>query len=547
MDDRFYDAIIVGGGPAGLTAALFLARARYRVLVVEREKFGGQITITADVVNYPGVLRGSGEEITASMRKQAQHFGAEFLLANVEQVALEGAEKVIRTSRGEYRAFGVILATGARPRSVGFEGEDAFKGRGVAYCATCDGEFFAGLDVFVVGGGFAAAEEAVFLTKYARKVTVLVRGDDFSCAAAVAEEAKRNEKVEIHYNTVVESVSGGDRLEHLRAQNLKTGERWAYSPRSGEGFGIFVFAGYEPATVLVRGQVATDEGGYIVTDAKRRTNLDGVYAAGDVCVKQLRQMVTATADGAIAATGLERYVAAMQKRTGRVPARPASAVSPVPEEAQPSTAAPGDAFLDDEIRAQLTPLFRKMARPLVLRLYLDERPISGELRRFADEMAAMTEKLSVEVAADASGETQKPCVRIVREGGEDAGIAFHGVPGGHEFNSFAVALYNASGPGQELDEETQRRIAAIGRPAAMKILVSLSCTMCPGLVTAAQRIAAAAPRISAAAYDLNHFPELRERYNVMSVPCLILDDEAVFFGKKDVPELLGLLEGRKEA
>lgn len=157
-----YDVIVIGGGPAGLTAALYLARARYSVLVVEKENFGGQITITADVVNYPGVMQGSGTEITETMRRQAESFGAEFLLAEVTGLDMQGDLKTVHTSKGDVKAFGVLLATGAHPRKVGFKGEEEFKGRGVAYCATCDGEFFTGLDIFVVGGGFAAAEEAVF-------------------------------------------------------------------------------------------------------------------------------------------------------------------------------------------------------------------------------------------------------------------------------------------------------------------------------------------------------------------------------------------------
>ena len=162
---NMYDVVVIGGGPAGLTAALYLARARYRVVVVEKEKFGGQITITHEVVNYPGVEKTSGEALTATMRKQAESFGAEFLLAEVEELVTEGDIKVVKTTRGELKTYGILIATGAHPRMIGFKGEEEFRGRGVAYCATCDGEFFTGKEVFVIGGGFAAAEEAVFLTK----------------------------------------------------------------------------------------------------------------------------------------------------------------------------------------------------------------------------------------------------------------------------------------------------------------------------------------------------------------------------------------------
>lgn len=542
MNENFYDVIVIGGGPAGLTAALYLTRARYRVLVMEKERFGGQITITSDVVNYPGVEKGSGEEITAVMRRQAERFGAEFLLAEAQSMELQGEEKVVRTTRGEFRSFGVIIATGAHPRSIGFEGEEEFKGRGVAYCATCDGEFFTGLDVFVVGGGFAAAEEAVFLTKYARQVTVLVREEDFTCARQTADEAINHEKIAVHYNTEVVSVSGDSGLTLLRCRNNATGEIWEHRPPQGETFGVFVFAGYEPATALIQGQVELDDHGYVKTDSNGKTNLEGVYAAGDLRQKALRQMVTATSDGAIAATELERYVAAMQKRTGKVPAQPATRIQQQAAPAQSAEESSAGDFFSDEVRSQLAGVFGKMASPVVLKAELDERPVSRELEGFLREMDQMSDKISLEISQTESPEETAPCVRILRQGGVDTGIAFHGVPGGHEFGSFVIGLYNAAGPGQALDAELAQKIRRIGQPVDMKILVSLSCTMCPELVMAAQRIAAENPLIRAEAYDLNHFPQLRERYNVMSVPCLVIDDTTVSFGKKNVPQLLELLE-----
>ena len=221
--ENLYDVVVIGGGPAGLTAALYLARARYRVVVVEKSHFGGQITITAEVVNFPGVERTSGAALTETMRKQAESFGAEFLLAEVTELDLSGDVKTVRTGRGDLKCFGVLLATGAHPRMVGFQGEAQFRGRGVAYCATCDGEFFTGKDVFVVGGGFAAAEESVFLTKYARHVTILIRGDGFTCAQTTADAARNHEKITVLTNTVVEEVSGDTALRFIRYRNTKTG------------------------------------------------------------------------------------------------------------------------------------------------------------------------------------------------------------------------------------------------------------------------------------------------------------------------------------
>lgn len=534
--EHLYDVVVIGGGPAGLTAALYLARARYRVVVVEQERFGGQITITSEVVNYPGVERTSGAELTETMRRQAEGFGAEFLLAEVTGLELKGDVKTVRTSRGALSCFGVLLATGAHPRMVGFRGEEQFRGRGVAYCATCDGEFFTGKDVFVVGGGFAAAEESVFLTKYARHVTILIRGEDFSCAQSTADAARNHEKITILTNTVVVEVSGDTSLRSIRMRNTKTGQETEHRAADGETFGVFVFAGYEPATELVRGLAELDGQGYILTDRSQKTTADGLYAAGDVCVKPLRQVVTAVGDGALAATELERLCAAMQQKTGLRPQAPKSR-TPEPE-AQAQTK---DGLFTGEMLSQLHTVFDRMASSLILRLCLDETPVSAELEHYMQELAAQSDKLSVE-QGDPSKVEHLPCVQICRSDGSWTGLAFHGVPGGHEFTSFVLGLYNAAGPGQALDEETEAAIRAIQKPVELQVLVSLSCTMCPELVTAAQRLAAAHPDISAQVYDLNHFPDLREQYQVMSVPCLVVNGgEQISFGKKNIRQLLELL------
>ena len=537
---NLYDIIIIGGGPAGLTAALYLARAKYRTLVLEKEKFGGQITITHEVVNYPGVLKTSGAELTETMRRQAESFGAEFLLAEVESLDMTGDIKTVKTARGELKAFGVLLATGAHPRMVGFKGEADFRGRGVAYCATCDGEFFTGKEVFVVGGGFAAAEEAVFLTKYARHVTILIRKDDFSCAQSVADAAKNHPKITVLYNTEVEEVTGDASLRAIRYKNNRTGEVAEYRDPSGDNIGVFVFAGYAPATGLVKGIAELNEQGYVLTDRSMKTSVEGLYAAGDVCVKSLRQVVTAVGDGALAATELERYAAKMQKKTGLHPELPKAA--PQKEKAPASAPAPNQkssALFDDAMLAQLNTVFSRMGNPLVLKLELDDRPVSAELRGYMEELAKLTDKLTVKIA---DGGEDAPAVRVCRADGSWTGLAFHGVPGGHEFTSFVLGLYNAAGPGQPLDEDVKQTIASLGKKD-LKVLVSLSCTMCPELVTAAQRIASLNENVTAEVYDITHFPGLREKYNVMSVPCLVVNDgETITFGKKNIRQLLDILK-----
>ena len=538
--ENLYDVIIVGGGPAGLTAALYLARAKYRVLVLEKEAFGGQISITHEVVNYPGIAKTSGKALTDTIQQQAESFGAEFVLAEATGFDLAGDIKTVHTGKGDYRCFGILLATGAHPRTVGFKGEEEHKGRGVAYCATCDGEFFTGKEIFVVGGGYAAAEESVFLTKFARHVTILVRKDDFSCAASVSDQAKNHEKITVLYNTVMEEVSGENRLTYARYKNTATGE--VTEVKSAESFGVFVFAGYAPVTESVKGIVELNEQGYIVTDASQKTSAEGVYAAGDVCIKPLRQVVTATSDGALAATELEKYVAAVHRKTGLRASAPAPKQSKTNVTVNTHEPADTDELFTREMRQQLDTVFSRIERPLLLKLYLDNRPVSAELQNFITALTALSDKLAINVVDRQADAAFAPCVEVCQADGTTTGLAFHGVPSGHEFTSFVLGLYNAAGPGQALDEATREQIAAITNKTDLKILVTLSCTMCPDLVVGAQRIAAANPNVTAHVYDIRHFENLKNQYNVMSVPCMVLNNQSVFFGKKNIGQILSLLK-----
>lgn len=580
-----YDVIVIGGGPAGLTAGLYLARARYRVLILEKDDFGGQITITNEVVNYPGVGRTTGRALTQTMRQQAQDFGAEFLSAEAIGLDVHGDVKTVHTSRGDLKAFGILIATGASPRKLGFEGESEYAGRGVAYCATCDGEFFAGKEVLVVGGGFAAAEESVFLTTYASKVTVLVREQDFTCDAAVAAAAKNNPKIDVRYQVELQGVTAGQGgLREASILNRATGQTETWKPVDGGTFGVFVFAGYVPATDLVRGVVELDDYGYVVTHGYLETSVPGVYAAGDLRAKNLRQVVTATADGAIAAVELERYAKRMSEKTGLTPQRPVSCVyeqsttktdaasldataptpTPAPATKRNADAAanavrkPGELF-SDATRQQLNVVFGRMSRPVTLALELDDTPLSTELRGFIDALVALSGgklKSTVddgEYEKDDTGRAvfdvdsvlpaARPCVRMVVDG-EPTGLAFHGVPSGHEFNSFVLGLYNVAGPGQPLGDDLIERAKSIASPLSIMILVSLTCTMCPETVLASQRLASLNPAVRAEAYDVSHFPELKDQYGAMSVPCIVINrggGQTVEFGKKSIPQMLDLI------
>ena len=533
--ERFYDVVIIGGGPAGLTAGIYLSRAKYRVLIIEKTQFGGQITITSEVVNYPGVKKVSGVELTDTMRKQAEDFGSEFLLAEVLELELNSDIKTIKTTKGEFKTFGVLLATGASPRKIGFKGEEEFKGRGVAYCATCDGEFFTGKDIFVVGGGFAAAEESIFLTKFARKVTVLVRGEDFTCAKTIADEVKKHPKISTLMNTEVVEVSGNGVLNYIKYKNNKTGEITEFKANNGEDFGVFVFAGYVPETKLVKEIAELNEHNYIITDHNQKTNIDGLYAAGDVCVKPLRQVVTAVGDGALAATELERYVAQLQEKTKIHPKMKEVIKKEIKEEKKIESS-----LFSYDIINQLNAVFNKMENPLLLKVYLDNRSVSNNLKTYMEELAKLTNKISLEIHHGDNPEY--PYVSVCKSSGEETGIAFHGVPAGHEFTSFVLGLYNASGKGQQIDSITLEKIQQINKKIDLKIIVSLSCTMCPELVVACQKIASLSQNVKAHVYDVSHFESLKSKYNVMSVPCLVANDEIVTFGKKNINQVLDFID-----
>ncbi len=307
--EKVYDVIIIGGGPAGLAAGLYAGRARLRTLIIEGDKEGGQIVQTAEIENYPGSLaEESGPALIGRMSAQADKFGAEKTLDTIVDLELEGAEKKLVGKKGTYLGKTVIIATGAVPTVIGCPGEKEFTGKGVSYCATCDAAFFEDFEVYVVGGGDSAVEEALYLTKFARKVTIIHRRDALRAAKSIQEKAFANDKIAFLWDSVVKELKGDGLLESMVVENVKTGELTEICADEEDGiFGVFVFIGFKPATALFQGKISM-ENGYILTDADMKTNVDGVFAAGDVRAKSLRQVVTAVADGAIAAVQAGKYI-----------------------------------------------------------------------------------------------------------------------------------------------------------------------------------------------------------------------------------------------
>ena len=540
--ENMYDLIIVGGGPAGLSAALYMARAKYKTLLIEKEKFGGQITITSEVVNYPGVYRTSGTALTKEMQSQAEMFGAELKKCEVLSIDTTNDIKVIKTNLGEYRALSVILAVGASPRKVGFEGEDEYCGRGVAYCATCDGEFFTDMPVYVLGGGFSAVEESIFLTKYASSIEMIVRKDKLSCAQSVSDELLEHKKINVNFNTEVLSVSGDQVLKTIKLLNKATGEVVEHTHENG--FGVFVFAGYVPNTGWLSNEIEL-ENGYIVTDKNQKTNIDGIYAAGDVCIKNLRQVVTAVSDGAIAATSAEKYVSYLHSKLDIPPFEVHKKSHKHSEEktkdsTQTNSSNIDERFIDEEMRLQLIPIFERFNHPVIINAVLNDSELSSELSSFLDEMSDISEKIICKKSKCTDSDLG-PHLDIQHEDGTSSGLKFYTMPGGHEFNSFILALYNVAGPGKEISIEDKARIDSIVKPIDIKVLISLSCTMCPEVVVGAGKIASLNDNVVANTIDINHFPELKTKYNVMSVPCMVINDELVHFGKKNISQILDIV------
>ncbi len=301
--------IIIGSGPAGLTAALYTGRAQLNPLVIAGTQIGGQIAITAEVENYPGFWSEektpTGPELVEVMQKQAEHFGARFEYDEVVEVDFtKGAPFYVKTYGNEYQADSVIVTAGASPRHLGVPGEEEYIGRGVSYCGTCDGFFFRGKDVVVVGGGDSAIEEGIFLTKFANKVEVIHRRDELRAGATLQKRAFANKKISFIWDTVVEEIHGNGVVQGVQTKNLKTGDA-----QKLETDGVFIFIGHFPNSKFLVGQLAMDEEGYIITDERYRTSVPGVYAAGEIQDSRFRQIATSVGQGTGAAMELEKWLA----------------------------------------------------------------------------------------------------------------------------------------------------------------------------------------------------------------------------------------------
>ena len=303
--DNHYDAIVIGAGPAGLTAGIYLSRARMRTLILNEGTVGGQMILTHEIANYPGVENISGYQLSNIMKKQAKSFGC-VIKSNISirGLELEGeTKKVILGDGATYTSDSIILSPGGRSRTLGVKGEENFKGRGISYCATCDGDFFTGKEIVVVGGGNSALEEAVSLTKYAVKVTIVHQFDHFQAFEHAVQEAANNSRIHFIMESAITAFNGDEKIESVDISNLKTGETINFKTD-----GTFIFIGYVPNTEFLKGKIELNKWGEIVVKSDMSTNIDGVYAAGDSTSKRFRQVTTAVSDGTISALAASGYI-----------------------------------------------------------------------------------------------------------------------------------------------------------------------------------------------------------------------------------------------
>jgi len=299
-----YDIAIIGSGPAGLSAAIYAARGGLKTVVFEKGIMGGQITVTQEVENYPGFHETlSGFELMDEMKKHADKFKVDYREEEVKGIGLQGLCKIVETNKALYHVKTLILATGAHPRKLNIPGEDKFYGKGVSYCATCDGAFYRDMVVAVVGGGDSAVEEAIFLTRFAKKVYIIHRRDTLRAVQIIQERAFANPKIEMIWDSEVQAVNGDKFVESITVYNRNEGKRWDVPVG-----GIFVYVGILPNNDIIESRINTDDGGFVKVDEDMHTNIPGIYAAGDIVSKKLRQVITAASDGAIAAWSAEKWI-----------------------------------------------------------------------------------------------------------------------------------------------------------------------------------------------------------------------------------------------
>lgn len=470
-----YDCIIIGGGIAGITAGIYLARANIIPLIIEEGQIGGQIALTSRIQNYPGIIEISGEHFVQTLYEQAKNFGVQFLFDKVEDINFDTKE--IKTSTSTLKTHTILLCTGTKPRTLHFKGEEKFIGRGIAYCATCDGPFYEGCEIFVIGGGYAACEEAIFLTKYATKITMIVRENDFTCAPSLADEVKKHPHIHIEFNTELIEANGNEQLESLVFKR-NDGTIWTYS--NSKRFGVFIFVGQIPQNSLFKGILTTTKEGTLIVNNNQETNLKGIYAAGDICEKSVKQLITAASDGAIAAMSIEKY-------------------------------------LKDIPKDPIQQIFEHNSIPV--KVSIQNNPIGKEIKEFIQQFNYPN--------IENKNDTKSYISFLDR-------IYFNTSPNGHEYNSFVHGLHYASNSHEPIMMNISKH--------HIDLYTLPTCSNCATLALNLIKLATDSPNLTLHIHDLKHCKDVQDKYNIQSVPCMIIDKEKLYFGNKDIKTLITLLK-----
>lgn len=443
---KIYDVIVIGGGPAGLTSGIYGGRSKLDVLMIEKDNLGGQISLTDEVVNYPGMKKISGSELMKAMREQAKSFGVSFVQTEVIEVNFSQDIKKIITQSGVYEGRSVIIASGLVHKKLNFKGEEEYRGKGISYCATCDGEFFVDRDIFVIGAGFAACQEALFLTRYGKKVHIIAREPEFTCARSIADKVLTNPKIEVSFNSEVLEVSGDSLARKIKTKNNITGEVVEYSSEDGENIGVFVFVGQEPKTALYKGKIDLDDDGYILTDTRMRTNLDMIYAVGDIRQKYLRQLVTAVADGAIAISDVEKCLYDYKiKNNSNVEIKKEVQIEEKPQ----------GVFSEEMLNLikETTNKFKEEIELVLVKSEDDEKnkkilEVSEELGKISNKIKFKIYEANDEYLKDKISLVRLPALYLLDKDGKYARIKYSTIPIEHELESFLQAMNNIVGGGR---------------------------------------------------------------------------------------------------
>ena len=534
---KIYDAIIIGGGPAGLTSGIYGGRAKLNILIIEKDNLGGQISLTEEVINYPGILKITGSKLMENMREQAKNFGVNFIKDKVVKIDFANKIKKVITEQGEYEGYNIIIASGLIHKELNFRGEKEYRGKGISYCSICDGEFFIDKDIFVVGAGFAACEEALYLTRYGKKVYIIAREPEFTCSKTIGDKVFANNKIEVMFNSEILEVSGDNLVRKVKIKNNVNNEIKEYSSIDNENIGVFIFVGQKPETEIYKNQIKLNEDGYIVTDELMRTNIDKVFAVGDIRQKSLRQVVTAVADGAIAINQVEEKNQDSEELVEKFEDKKIETI----EETKKLN------LFSDEMIKTLKENLKNISNKVELILVKSGKEEENRnTLEFINEFQQITDKVQFNILeADNEVIDKKLLERLPAfffKKSNDIKIKYSTVPLGQELESFIGAINEIYGGKIEIRENLLNRIKKIDKKINVKIGVSLKCTRCPQTVKVNQIIANNNENISLEIIDVVTHKNFKTKYDIVGVPAMVINDNNLYFGQMSLEEMIEIIE-----